>query len=253
MKRVNYDTSNLKETIFHSSNFFKDAKETHALNDQWMRVDEWGGPVDFETDEELTPSMMKRVDYNTLSLNKTIFCTSNIFKDTEMLPMNKQWKCLKEEWGEPMDLDTDEDITPSTRKRVNCDNTDLKETTFNSSYIFKDPNEKTREKGRHRMYQGYVAGEVLSAGIVENICEEIDEIFKTADILSFNTSTISKMKTNTKPTTKQNAIAEIVECSILGPLRRPTARSSRARTYLIDVRRAARCHAPWPPVSQAGD
>ncbi|XP_052750865.1 uncharacterized protein LOC116413390 [Galleria mellonella] len=180
MKRVNYDALNLKETIFYSSNFFKDAKKIHALNDQWMRVDEeWGGPVDFETDEELTPSMIKHVNFHTLNLKKAIFSSSNIFEDAEkMLPMNNQWRCLKEEWGEPMDLDTDEDITPSTRKR-------------------------------------YVAGEVLSAGIVENICEETEEIFKTADILSFNTSTISKMKTNTKPTTKQNAVAEIVECSIL--------------------------------------
>ncbi|XP_059045231.1 uncharacterized protein LOC131841018 [Achroia grisella] len=151
----------------------------------------------------------------------------------EILATNEQWRRLEEQWGKPVDLDTEEDFMPSTSKPL-CDTLDLKRTTFNSSHLFKI--KKTKKVNRKptkipsldyadfiedleqfdpsdqpakQFY--YVGGQVLSAASVENICEEIDEIFKSAEIFCCTTSTI---RCKEKPGKRKRVIPSFVERSI---------------------------------------
>ncbi|KAH9629231.1 hypothetical protein HF086_008313 [Spodoptera exigua] len=142
------------------------------------------------------------------------------FLDSEaILSGNEQWIKLEEKWGEPVDLDTEDD-QPGQLQPV-FSTLDLVKSTFDSSFLFK----KVRRKVGRRLskagvidYQEFlqdlqqrdlpkqyylINGQILSAASVEEICDKIDEIFKSVEKLASATSTIRK-----------NPMPEKVSCSI---------------------------------------
>lgn len=146
-----------------------------------------------------------------------------------ILSFNEQWKKLEEKWGKPVDLDTEdlEDLTPSKLRPV-FSSLDLRRTTFDSSFLLKTVrkklgrqlskkssiidykdfiqdlhNEIPVEVPKKQFY--YISGQILSAFSVEEICEKIDDIFKSVEKLCSATSTIRNKK---KP------LPDVVHCSI---------------------------------------
>ncbi|CAH0406259.1 unnamed protein product [Chilo suppressalis] len=142
----------------------------------------------------------------------------------DILSRNDQWRKLEELWGNPVDLDTDEDI-PTSKLRPVFSTLDLRKSTFDSSFLFKTVKRKVARQmskssvldyneflqdlqhnavediPRKQFY--YVSGQVLSAMSVEDICTKIDDIFKSIERLCSATSTI-RLKRN---------VDEIVQCS----------------------------------------
>lgn len=141
----------------------------------------------------------------------------------EILSENEQWKKLEEEWGIPIDLEVDgDDDTPKMKPVFSSSN--LKSPTFDSSFLFKkvrrqvgrqlskkstnsaleyndfishlreDPNKESSKQ----FY--FVNGEITSATSIEDICAEIDDIFKSIEQLC--TGTIKKK------------VPDVVQCSI---------------------------------------
>lgn len=133
---------------------------------------------------------------------------------------------LEEEWV-PIDLETEEDYTPSKLKPI-FSSLDLRKTTFDSSFLFK----KVRQKAGRRLSKSsgvldyknfiqdlekeavkdvpakdfyYINGEIISAVSVEEICDKIDDIFKSVDKLYSATSTVRHKKVN---------LPAVVNCSI---------------------------------------
>lgn len=134
-------------------------------------------------------------------------CSS--FLDPEaILSGNEQWIQLEEKWGEPVDLETDED--PPAKLKPVFSTLDLLKTTFDSSFLFKKVRRKVgrrlskagvldykdflqdlQEKNPQKQFY-FVNGQILSAASVEEICDKIDDIFKSVEKLSSATSTIRK-------------------------------------------------------------
>lgn len=145
---------------------------------------------------------------------------SNFFDSDAILSGNEEWTQLEEKWGEPVDLETADDESPSKLQPV-FSTLDLRKTTFDSSFLFK----KVRRKVGRRLskcgaidYKEFlqdlqvssppkefyiVNGQILSAMSVEDICDKIDDIFKSVEKLCSATSTVRK-----KP------IPDVVSCSI---------------------------------------
>ncbi|KAF9824164.1 hypothetical protein SFRURICE_002285 [Spodoptera frugiperda] len=145
-------------------------------------------------------------------------CSTFLDSDA-ILSGNEQWIKLEEKWGEPVDLDTEDD-QPGELQPV-FSTLDLMKSTFDSSFLFK----KVRRKIGRRLskagvldYQEFlqdlqqkdlpkqyylINGQILSAASVEEICDKIDEIFKSVEKLASATSTIRK-----------NPMPEKVSCSI---------------------------------------
>ncbi|CAH2086010.1 unnamed protein product [Euphydryas editha] len=150
--------------------------------------------------------------------------------DTEtILSKNEQWKKLEEEWGKPIDLEVDaEDDLPRIKPVYST--LDLKGTTFDSSFLFKKVSRKiTRQLSKKSTtsaleYYDFIRhlkekpnsesnsiteqfhcinGQIMTAQSIENICNTIDDIFKSIDKLSSATSTIRKAK-----------FPETIQCSI---------------------------------------
>ncbi|XP_013193977.1 uncharacterized protein LOC106137660 [Amyelois transitella] len=142
-----------------------------------------------------------------------------------ILSCNEQWKKLDEAWGDPIDLETDEDLTPAMKTVFST--LDLRKTTFDSSFILKKVRRKVGRKLSKRSVLDYkdfihdlekevpenlpakqfyyISGQILSALSIEDICDQIDDIFKSVEKLSSATSTIRHRK---------KLIPEVVECSI---------------------------------------
>lgn len=144
------------------------------------------------------------------------------FLDPEaILSGNEQWIQLEEKWGEPIDLDTEEDNPPGKLQPV-FSTLDLMKTTFDSSFLFKKVRRKVGrrlskagvldykdflqdlEDKKHQKDFYFISGQILSAASVDDICDTIDDIFKSVEKLSSATSTIRQKKT----------IPERVSCSI---------------------------------------
>ncbi|XP_053626087.1 uncharacterized protein LOC128683976 [Plodia interpunctella] len=149
---------------------------------------------------------------------------SSLLDPEAILSCNDQWMKLEKAWGNPVDLETDEDITPTLKSVFST--LDLKKTTFDSSFLFK----KVRRKdGRQILKRSvldykdfihdlendvpdnlpakqfyYISGQILSALSVEEICDQIDDIFKSVEKLSSATSTIRQ---------KKKVLPDFVQCS----------------------------------------
>lgn len=151
--------------------------------------------------------------------------SSHLIDTDVLLSGNEQWTKLEQQWGNPVDLETEEDrptkITPA------YSTLDLKRTTFNSPYLFKKAKRRVgrqyskksatldykdflkdleddgpRELPLKQFY--YISGQILSALSVDEICDRIDDIFKSIERLCSATSTIHKKK----------ILPERVQCSI---------------------------------------
>ncbi|XP_026329949.1 uncharacterized protein LOC113237594 [Hyposmocoma kahamanoa] len=146
--------------------------------------------------------------------------------DTDLfLSGNEQWAKLEQEWGNPIDLETEDDRP--TKIAPAYSTLDLKRTTFNSPYLFKKAKKKVgrqyskksatldykdflkdleenepRELPLKQFY--YISGQIISALSVDEICDRIDDIFRSIERLCSTTSTINKKKT----------LPERVQCSI---------------------------------------
>lgn len=140
-----------------------------------------------------------------------------------ILSENEQWKKLEEEWGVPIDLEVDtEDDTPRMRPVFSTLN--LKAPTFDSSFLFKKVRRKLGRQLSKRSTSSieyndfinhlrddpskesskefyFVNGQIMSAASIDDICDTIDDIFKSIEQLS--TSTIKKKK-----------VPDVVQCSI---------------------------------------
>lgn len=152
--------------------------------------------------------------------------SKNIMDSDAILSINEEWMKLEEEWI-PIDLETEEDFTPSKLRPI-FSSLDLRKTTFDSSFLFK----KRRKIGRQLSKSSgkldykdfiqdlekvavkdvpereffYLNGQIISAASVEDICDKIDDIFKSVDKLCSATSTIrNKKKVN---------LPAVVNCSI---------------------------------------
>lgn len=134
-------------------------------------------------------------------------CT-NFIDPEAILYGNEQWTQLEEKWGEPVDLETDDD--PPTSLRPVFSSLDLVKTTFDSSCLL---NKVRRKVGRRLSKNGVldyknflkdlksasppknfysVNKQIISALSVEEICKKIDDIFKSVEKLCSATSTIRK-------------------------------------------------------------
>lgn len=141
----------------------------------------------------------------------------------DILSENEQWKKLEEEWGIPIDLEVDaEDDTP--RMKPVFSSLNLKSPTFDSSFLFKKVRRKigrqlskkstnsaleyndfisnlredpSKESSKHFYF---VNGQITSAASIEEICDKIDDIFKSIEQLC--TSTIKKK------------VPDVIQCSI---------------------------------------
>lgn len=148
--------------------------------------------------------------------------------DTDMLLSgNEQWTKLEQEWGNPIDLETEDDRPNKVSPAYST--LDLKKTTFNSPYLFKKARRKVcrqyskksvtsnvdykdflhdldeedhKELPLKQFY--FISGQILSALSVEEICDRIDDIFQSLERLCSATSTIRKKK----------ILPERVQCSI---------------------------------------
>ncbi|CAG5050967.1 unnamed protein product [Parnassius apollo] len=143
-----------------------------------------------------------------------------------ILSDHEEWMKLDEEWGNPIDLDTEDDQAPYLRSVFST--LDLMKTTFDSSFLFKKVRRKVGRKLSKRSASSFldykdflndmqkdatresskqfyfVSGQIISAVSVEEICDKIDNYFKSIEKLAF-TSTIRK---------KKPVPPEVVKCSI---------------------------------------
>ncbi|KOB78590.1 Uncharacterized protein OBRU01_02120 [Operophtera brumata] len=153
--------------------------------------------------------------------------SKNLLDSEAILSINEEWMKLEEEWI-PIDLETEEDFTPSNLQPM-FSSLDLRKTTFDSSFLFK----KVRRKVGRRLSKNsskldykdfiqdlekeavpdvpvkdfyYINGQIISAVSVEEICDKIDDIFKSVEKLCSATSTIRHKKKINLPA--------IVNCSI---------------------------------------
>ncbi|XP_026489985.1 uncharacterized protein LOC113396302 [Vanessa tameamea] len=142
---------------------------------------------------------------------------STLIDNDTILSENEQWTRLEEEWGKPIDLEVDaEDDSPRIKSAYST--LDLKGTTFDSSFLFKKVRRKIGRQlskkstssaleyndfisnlkddpSRESSKQFYfINGQLVSAASIENICDTIDDIFKSIDKLSTVTSTVRKEK-----------------------------------------------------------
>ncbi|XP_063542139.1 uncharacterized protein LOC134750836 [Cydia strobilella] len=140
-----------------------------------------------------------------------------------ILSGSEQWVQLDQKWGTPVDLDTEDD---GPRLKTVFSTLDLKKSTFDSSFLFKrrklgrnsskksmdykeflqDLNDAPRNTPDKQFY--FVSGQILSAISVEEICDGIDDIFKSMDKLCSATSTV-RINKKRKP-----SMPDIVQCSI---------------------------------------
>lgn len=146
--------------------------------------------------------------------------------DTDLiLSGNEQWTKLEQQWGNPIDLETEDDRPSKISPTYST--LDLRRTTFNSPYLFKKvrrrvgrqyskrsatldykeflkdlESEDPKELPLKQFY--YISGQIISALSVDEICDRIDDIFKSIERLCSATSTIHKKKT----------LPERVQCSI---------------------------------------
>lgn len=142
-----------------------------------------------------------------------------------ILSGNEQWMKLDQEW-KPVDLETEED---QPKLSPVFSTLDLRKTTFDSSFVFKKIRRKVgrnfskksistlnykdflqdlkeEERKELPMKQFYfISGQLLSALSVEEICDNIDDIFKSIEKLCSATSTIRL---------KKNKVSDVVQCSI---------------------------------------
>lgn len=152
---------------------------------------------------------------------------SSLIDIDAILSENEQWLKLEEEWGKPIDLDIEEDQTSPLTPAVST--LDLKKSTFDSSFLFKKVRRKlgrqlskksttsaleyedflhdlrmdeTRESSK-QFY--FINGEIVSAASVDEICDKIDDIFKSIDKLASAANTIRK---------KEKSLPDVVNCSI---------------------------------------
>ncbi|KPJ04970.1 hypothetical protein RR46_04086 [Papilio xuthus] len=149
---------------------------------------------------------------------------SGLFDVDDILSDHEEWLKLDEEWGKPIDLDTEDDQPPYLKSMFST--LDLKKTTFDSSFLFKKVrrkigrqlskrstnscldykdflNDLQNNRSRESTKQFYfVNGQIMSAGSVEEICDKIDDYFKSIEKLTV-TSTIRK-----------SDIPEVVKCSM---------------------------------------
>lgn len=139
-----------------------------------------------------------------------------------ILRENEQWTKLDEEWGNPVDLDVEEDI-PAMQSRFSS--LDLRKTTFDSSFLFKKVRRKVgrqlskrsanlnyddflndlkklEKKEKKEKYFYFINGQIISAVSVEEICDTIDNVFSSIEKLCSATSTVRKK------------IPNKIECSI---------------------------------------
>lgn len=138
-----------------------------------------------------------------------------------ILLRNEQWMKLEEDW-KPVDLDedrTEEDNEPAMTTMLSA--LDLKKTTFDSAQLLKKVRRKVARQLSDKSIIDYndfirnlqnneandqqfffVNGQIISAVSIEEICREIDDIFKSIDRLASATSTLR----NRKP--------DVVQCSI---------------------------------------
>ncbi|KAJ2953044.1 hypothetical protein O0L34_g7434 [Tuta absoluta] len=154
-------------------------------------------------------------------------CTKLIDADL-ILSHNEQWMKLDQDW-KAVDLETEEDC----RLSPVFSTLDLRKTTFDSSFLMKKvrrkvgrqvskksiassdldykeflndlEDEKTKDLPLKQFY--FISGQILSALSVEEICDKIDDIFKSVERLCSATSTIRKPK-------KKPVLPDLVQCSI---------------------------------------
>lgn len=132
-----------------------------------------------------------------------------------ILSINEEWMKLEEDW-KTVDLETDDDYSPSKLTPV-FSSLDLRKTTFDSSFLLKEVRRKigrqlsktsdlvnyrefiqdlekkaTKDFPAKQFY--YINGQIISAISVEDICDKIDDIFKSVEKLSSATSTIRLKK-----------------------------------------------------------
>lgn len=150
---------------------------------------------------------------------------SGIIDAESILSINEEWMKLEEDW-KPVDLETEEDFSPSKLTPV-FSSLDLRKTTFDSSFLLKKVRQKidrqlskdsvivdykeflqdlekeaVKEMPTKQFY--YINGQIISAMSVDDICDKIDDIFRSVEKLSSATSTIRLKK----------KIPERVSCSI---------------------------------------
>ncbi|KPJ09971.1 hypothetical protein RR48_05834 [Papilio machaon] len=150
---------------------------------------------------------------------------SGLFDVDDILSDHEEWLKLDEEWGKPIDLDTEEDQAPYLKSMFST--LDLKKTTFDSSFLFKKVRRKIGRQLSKRSTNSYldykdflndlqnnasrestkqfyfVNGQIMSAVSVEEICDKIDNYFKSIEKLTL-TSTIRN----------KNEMPEVVKCSM---------------------------------------
>ncbi|XP_063378581.1 uncharacterized protein LOC134665536 [Cydia fagiglandana] len=138
----------------------------------------------------------------------------------------EQWLQLEQKWGSPVDLDdAQEDLDRTPKMKTTFSSLDLKKSTFDSSFVFKTAERKLGKHSKKSMEYlefmedlktpkrikpfSYVSGEILSASSVEEICEDIDDVFKSLEKLCSATSTVRFSQVKKRP-----SINDIVQCSI---------------------------------------
>lgn len=151
--------------------------------------------------------------------------SSRLIDTDVILSGNEQWTKLEQQWGNPVDLETEYDRP--TKISPAYSTLDLRRTTFNSPHLFK---KARRRVGRQYLKKSatldykdflkdleeneprdlplkqfyYISGQIFSALSVEEICDRIDDIFKSIEQLCSTTSTIQRKK----------ILPEKVTCSI---------------------------------------
>lgn len=157
--------------------------------------------------------------------SKKVFIMSAIFDADTILSENDQWRKLEREW-KTIDLIDVEDETPELKPVFST--LDLNGTTFDSSFLFKKVRRKvgrklsklstasieyedfisnirddSRNDSSKQFY--FVNGQITSAASIEELCDKIDDIFKSIEELTIATSTVRNKK---KP------VPDLVQCSI---------------------------------------
>lgn len=152
----------------------------------------------------------------------------SILIDTDtILSESDQWLQLEKKWGTPIDLDTDDDYTPVMKTVFST--LDLMKSTFDSSLLLKnarrnvarsyskntvdyndfleDLHDAARNTPDKQFY--FISGEIVSAVSVEEICDNIDDIFRSIEQLCSATSTVRLNQLR-----KKSSLNEVVQCSI---------------------------------------
>ncbi|CAH2244236.1 uncharacterized protein LOC120624484 [Pararge aegeria] len=152
---------------------------------------------------------------------------SSIFDADTILSENDQWRKLEEEW-KTVDLVDIEDETPHLKPVFST--LDLNGTTFDSSFLFKKVRRKvgrqiskistasieyeeflsnirddSKNESTKQFY--FINGQLTSAASIEELCDKIDDIFKSIDELSIATSTV-------RLSAKKKKVPDVVQCSI---------------------------------------